>query len=55
MRSCNGQQASNANGGALRSCPSPGGVDARPFAHQEHLMAELHDGFEPRDRFCGLS
>ena len=28
----------------------PGGMDARPFAHPEHLMAELHDGFEPRGR-----
>ena len=28
----------------------PRGMDARPFAHPEHLMAELHDGFEPRGR-----
>ena len=27
-----------------------GGMDARPFAHPEHFMAELHDGFEPRGR-----
>ena len=27
-----------------------GGMDARPFAHPEHMMAELHDGFEPRAR-----
>ena len=27
-----------------------GGMDARPFAHPEHMMAELHDGFEPRGR-----
>ena len=30
-----------------------GGMDARPFAHPEHMMAELHDGFEPRGR-CWL-
>ena len=27
-----------------------GGMDARPFAHPEHMMAELHDGFEPQSR-----
>ena len=27
-----------------------GGMDARPFAHPENMMAELHDGFEPRAR-----
>ena len=36
--------------GAVHPWGQPGGMDARPFAHPEHMMAELHDGFEPRAR-----
>jgi len=42
VRPCNGQQASNANGGALRSCPSQG--DGRPSIRPSRAL----DGRAPR-------
>ena len=50
MRSCNGKQASNANWRSIAELSIQGGMDARPFAHPEHMMAELYDGCEPRAR-----